>query len=727
MKTRVLFGVMLAGGLSISCIGIAQGSHQAAGNNVSQSPAAGPSLPAAHLNGNYFERDGKPFIAVGVNWVPAKAAMEWPYQWDPAAIEADFAQMHTLGVNAVRLDLVWAFFEPRPGDYNPEAWKELDFLVALANRYKIYLHPELLIGGEVGEAWWDVPYRNGRNPQSDPYMLRLETDFAAELARRFGKNTAILGWDLTDEPPFWIVAGSTTDAEAINWTRLISGAMRRYDTLHPIVVGTSTEDLNHGPFRADNLRDDVDFFSAHPYTIYEPKLFPDPMLSQRQTYGAAFQTALEQGAGRPVMIQEIGASSAQYAPEAIADYERAALYSGLGAGANGFLIWCYTDTAPSQYSKVPYLRSPHETQFGIVTWDRKERPAARMLRDFSEITDRLDLQGIAPAPAEAAILVPNEWSKPYGDASHFGLTGPEIAPYTSTDEGGAVAGQSLPNKSDQNARLTGAWLASYILARQVGVKPDFPREYADWQKYSMLLLPSPLTSTNSMLIHLHSDFWGKARSYAENGGVLYASVSSDAAIPEMDQIFGARLVDREPVREVTLKVVAAFGDLKPGDTFTWSASPDAPEQWAATLEVKGGEVIAVDQDGRPALVAHHMGKGSTLLCAYPIESYLANQPSAFEGAQSTERLYRSLIEWAGVRRMVWTDNPSVEAAALDGSHRGYFILVNHSSQLQHVVLHTSLPVTQLNRVNADGTQPVPTGSAAAVDLQPWEGAVLAWQ
>ena len=146
-------------------------SAQSQGRATAVSPTAGVNaLPVVSLKGNYFQRNGKPFLPVGVNWVPAKAAMEWPYQWDPISIEKDFAQMHQLGVNIVRLDLVWAWFEPRPGVYNPRAWKELDFLVSLANRYKIYLHPELLVGGEVGEAYWDVPYRNGRNPQSDPYM-----------------------------------------------------------------------------------------------------------------------------------------------------------------------------------------------------------------------------------------------------------------------------------------------------------------------------------------------------------------------------------------------------------------------------------------------------------------------------------------------------------------------------------------------------------------------------
>jgi len=707
---------------------LAQSSSSEVASQPIATTSAQPRLPAVKLSGNYFEHNGKQFIPVGVNWVPAKAAMQWPYQWDPTAIEADFAQMHQLGVNTVRVDLVWSWFEPRPGDFNPEAFQQLSFLSALANRYKIYLNPMLLTGGEVGEAYWDVPYRNGRDPQSDPYMLELETDFASELSSRFAKDSAIFAWDLTDEPPYWISANAS-DAAAINWTRLISSAIRRNDSLHPLVVGTSMQDLEHGPFRPDNIEKEVDFFSIHPYTIYKPKLYPDAMLSERQTYGAAFQTALSGGAGRPVMLSEVGSTSSQYAPEAIAKYERTTFYSALGAGTNGFLLWCYTDAAPSQYGKVPYSRSPNETQFGIVTWDRVERPAAKMLTAFSKMADSLDLEGIEPAPAEAAILVPDEWSKPYGDASHFGLTGPEIAPYTSQDEGGAVIGQPLPsNPTDDDARLVGAWLSSYILARRTGLKPAFPREFADWQSYPMLVLPSPLTSEQSWLIHLHSDFWSKARSYVENGGALYASLSADAAIPEMEGLFGARLVDHMPVQQVTLKVVAPFGNLKPGETFTYSASSGAFDQWAATLEVNGGEVIAVDQDGRPALVAHQLGKGKTLLCAYPIESYLANLPSAFEGKDRTDRIYQSLQEWAGVKRTVWTDQISVEAAALNAADHGYIVLVNHSAELKHVTLSSSLPIKALRRAAAsDGHDLGRQSSGWQIDVQAYDAEVLSWK
>jgi endo-1,4-beta-mannosidase len=698
--------------------------------NATNTPvaASAQALSPVHLEGNYFSRDGHRFIPVGANWVPAKAAMQWPTQWDPKAIEADFARMHELGFNTIRLDFVWAWIEPRPGDYNPEAFRALDFLVSLAHRYHIYLHPSLLIGGEVGEAYWDVPYRQGRHPHSDPDMLRIETDHVAELARRYGKETAILGWDLTDEPPFWIVPDSTTDAMAINWTRLLSWSIRRYDSLHPIVVGTSMEDVGRGPFRPDNLREEADFFSVHPYSIYAPKLFPDAMLSERGTYGSAFETALSGGAGRPVMVQEIGASSAQYDPDQIAKFLRASLYSGLGAGANGFLLWCYTDAAPEQFHKVPYLRSPHETQFGLTTWDGKDRPSAKMFKEFEDIVSRLDLSGIEPAPAEAGIIVPYEWSKPHGDFSHFGLTGPEVVPYTTTDEGANVAGQSQPNFSEENLWITGSWLSSFVLARRAGMKADFPREYDDWQTRPMVLMPSPLTSTDSFIVHVHSDFWEKAKQYLSKGGALYASVAADAAIPEMESLFGARMVDANPKDDITLKVVAPFGELKVGETFHYSVSSATPRSWGAILELKGGTVIAVDQDGRPALVANTVGSGKTLLSAYPLENYLANLPAAFDKPESTYRIYEAFRQWSGVKTLFRSDQPSVEVGALSGGTYGYAVITNHSSEAQNVTITPAGLLHSINRITPQGAMPLPiTGATFKVDIGAYEGAVLEWK
>ena len=691
--------------------------------------AAGPGptkLPAAQLDGNYFSRDGHRFLVVGAHWVPAKAAMQWPLQWDPQDVEADFAQMQRMGFNTVRLDLMWAWFEPRPGDYSPQAFAQLDQLIALAHKYRIYLHPTLFVGGEVGEAYWDVPWRLGRNPQSDPDMLRLETNHAQEFGRRYAHETAILAWDLTDEPPFWIAA-DTSDSMAVNWTRLIAGGLRKYGKMHPVVAGVSTQDMEHGPFRPDTIAADVDFLSVHPYTIYTPELFPDPMVSERSTYGAAFETTLSRGAGRPVMVQEMGASSAQYTPEKITEFDRVSLYSALAAGANGFLLWCYTDAAPEQYRKVPYLRSPHETQFGLTTWDRKMRPQGLAFESFEKTVARMDLDGLTAVSADAAILIPDEWARTRGDHARFGLSGPESIPYVSVSEGGAVNGQA-PAPYDDNQWVMSSALSTFILAHRAGLQPAMPREAEDWQKYPLLLLPSPLTATDPIFVHLHTDFWERARAYVQGGGVLYASLAANAAIPEMASLFGARMTDTVVASEVTLKIVKPLGDLRPGDSFQFTVPGAVAKYWGTGLEVDGGEVIAVDQQQRPALVAHSFGKGRTLLSAYPLEAWLGNQPEAFEHHDTAYRLYRALWEWSGVRPRISTDQPSVEATVLGGHGHGYIVLANHGADSQKTRLSTSMQLRDVKQLDEAGVRALaPDKDAWSVELPPYGGAVLEWR
>jgi endo-1,4-beta-mannosidase len=714
---------------SITVVNAVEGPAQKDSTAPNTATAAPSRLPAVHLDGTYFTRNGKRFIPVGAHWVPAKAAMQWPVQWDPKDIEADFAKMHELGYNITRIDMVWPWFEPRPGDYNATAFQQLDYLVSLGHKYQIYIHPSLFIGGEVGEAYWDVPWRHGRHPHADPDMLRLETNLAAEFGKHYANETGILGWDLTDEPPFWIVAGSTTDSMAINWTRLIVDGIRENDKLHPIVAGTSGEEISHGPFRADDIAKFVNFFSVHPFTLYAPDLFPDALLSARGTYGAAFEIALSQGAGRPVMIHEMGGSTAQFSPERVALYDRAQIYSGLGAGSIGVDLWCYTDAAPEQFHKVPYLRTPQETGWGMTTWDRKDKPLAREFKKISQVVAQLDLTGISPAPADIGIVIPDEWSKPHGDFSHFGLTGPEVTPYVSTVDADAVPGQAQPDVKPANRWLMTSALTSFILARRAHLKADFPREYSDWAKRPMLFMPSPITSTGDpFLAHVHSDFYEKARQYVENGGFLYASFASDGAVPEMASLFGVRLVDRAPSSEVTLKIVEPFGDLKPGDTFHYVVPDQTIESWGTILQVIGGKVIAVDQNNNPALVVNTVGRGKTLLSAYPLEHYLANVPAVFDQPENTHRIYEAFRNWVGLKAAFSADDPAVEVSALSGDHRGYLVLVNHSAEAKNVTISAAASLHSVSKIAPQGATQVPLqGSAFKLQLDPYDGAILEWK
>jgi endo-1,4-beta-mannosidase len=493
------------------------------------------------------------------------------------------------------------------------------------------------------------------------------------------------------------------------------------------VVGTDAQDIGHGPFRPDNILGEVDFFSVHPYPVYNPALFPDPLLAERTTYAAAFQVALSGGAGKPVMVQEMGASSAQQTPERIARYLRANLYSALGAGANGFLLWCYTDAAPETYQRIPYRRAPHETQFGLTTWDGTDRPAGTEFRRFSKLLERLDLTGVEPAHAEAGIVVPFEWSKPYGELRGLGLPQYGGVPYVSNQEPGSVAGQEAADYGELSADLAATWLNSFVLARRAGLRACFPREYSDWSSLPMLLLPSPLTSSKRNLLHVHTTFWQRAKEYVRGGGVLYVSLNGESAIPEMEELFGVRIADRIPTRELRIKVVEPFGDLKPGDEFTFAAG-GAVGDWGALLEPRGGKVIATDEDGRPALVAHAVGKGKVLTCAYPIEKYLSRVPAAFDEGDNTHHLYRALAEWAGVQPLFRSDRAEVEAAALVGPGRGYVVVTNHSGAPQTVTITPRKALRQVQLVRIEGAAPLDLhDNGFTVRVAPFGGEIVEYR
>lgn len=646
------------------------------------------------LSGNYFAAKGQRFVVVGVNWVPAVQAMQWPYEWAPESIAADFAAMANLGIDVIRFDLVWSWFEPRPGQYNEAAFQQFDYLIELAHRYQLYLNPAFFIGGEVGDAFWDVPWRNGRHPHADPEMLQLQANHIAAFGQRYRDESAIIAWDLTDEPPYWIVSDTTSDPMAANWTRLLCDSLRKTDPNHPIVCGTAGQEIGRGAFRIDNIKDWVDFASVHPYPIYESSLYYEPLLSSRLTYAAAYETKLSLGAGKPVLMQEFGATSSMYSPARQAKYYRTLMYSALGVGSQGFIAWCATDAHPDvQFDRAPYKRNPHETQFGITDYQRQPRPHGLEMRAMRRVVDQLDLDGVEPAADEAGILVPHEWAHG-SDYTQYGFPADTVYQYAPRN--------ILEEHNDPEANLKNqhAWLSTFILCRQAGIAAGFPRELDVWQDRKLIFCPAPLTNTEGY--HLYVPFWQRVIPWVQDGGHLYASISAMSAlsIPYSAQLFGAAIEDRLPWRaDITISFVEEWHGIQPGESFRFQAR-DGLDYTGAMLQIEGARVLARDQDGNAALVAFDCGQGSTALCAYPIEMMLGATPNALEERSSYWRLYWALKEWAGIHSPYVVADPAVEVGLLSGVGRSYVVLTNHSSQtVEGQVVGAARQVTMLG---ADG-------------------------
>jgi hypothetical protein len=90
-------------------------------------------------------------------------------------------------------------------------------------------------------------------------------------------------------------------------------------------------------------------------------------------------------------------------------------------------------------------------------------------------------------------------------------------------------------------------------------------------------------------------------------------------------------------------------------------------------------VIATDAHGRPALLRRQAGRGSLILCSYPLEYMAALTPRV--NPDATVALYGALAAHAGVRRPVSVDDPRVACDVLthhDGTR--FAVIASHADE-----------------------------------------------
>ena len=143
--------------------------------------------------------------------------------------------------------------------------------------------------------------------------------------------------------------------------------------------------------------------------------------------------------------------------------------------------------------------------------------------------------------------------------------------------------------------ITGSWLSSFVLARRAGMKADFPREYDARKIPHGADAFAADADTDSFLVHVHSDFW-KSKTICHERGARSCVGCRRCRYPWT----------RKPLLEQGWSMLIEGGshpqsrcpicDLKVGDTFHYVVPSATPRSWGSILEVKGGTVIAVDQD-----------------------------------------------------------------------------------------------------------------------------------
>ncbi len=124
------------------------------------------------LGVNYWSRSGGPFM--------------WR-DYDDAIVREELTTLVEHGFTMTRSFVFWPDFHPEPGVIDERMVDAYRRFLLASEEVGIPTIPTFLVGHMSGEDW-DVPWRDGRDLYTDPFMLEQQGWFISELVRRLGPS-----------------------------------------------------------------------------------------------------------------------------------------------------------------------------------------------------------------------------------------------------------------------------------------------------------------------------------------------------------------------------------------------------------------------------------------------------------------------------------------------------------------------------------------------------------
>ncbi|HSG42647.1 MAG TPA: cellulase family glycosylhydrolase [Anaerolineales bacterium] len=397
-------------------------------------------------------------FTLGVNYWPRKKAMYWWNNFDAGEVREEFAVIKEIGMNVVRLFLLWDDFQPEP---NMVAKDKLENLLKVANAaadngigidmtfFTGHMSgpnwsPRWLLGGDLPpaahqgwlrdvvsqEKYTDQGYRNMFHDEMalDASRLLLET-----VVGELKDHPGIWMWNLGNEPDLFAWPNSSDDGAA--WVKEMVSLIKDIDPNHPVTIGLHGDSLHRdNGLRVDKVYAHTDVAVMHSYPMYTPWA-RKPLDPDFVPFTCALTAAL---CGKPVLMEEFGGCTAQPGePSHIMKWtetnghEREQFMAGeddfaeflsltipklQDSGATGAMLWCYADYVPALWDLPPCQNAQHERWFGLVRPDGSLKPHAKVIQEFVKSKPQ-----VKPIPEYAKLVVdPDEFYKePLGHLVHL--------------------------------------------------------------------------------------------------------------------------------------------------------------------------------------------------------------------------------------------------------------------------------------------------------------------
>lgn len=364
-------------------------------------------------------------FTLGVNYWPRRKAMYWWSNFDAGEVREEFAILKEIGMNVVRIFLLWDDFQPDPTTVSQDIVRNLITVADIAAETGLGIDltfftghmsgpnwsPRWLLGGDlppVTHREWlrDVVSEGKRTDQGyrnmfhDAMALDAERLLVRTVVSALKDHPGIWMWNLGNEPDLFAWPNTSEDGAA--WVKEMVDLIKKIDPNHPVTIGLHGDGLHRdNGLRVDKVYAHTDVAVMHSYPMYTPWA-RKPLDPDFVPFTCALTAAL---AGKPVLMEEFGGctalpgegsytmkwteTSGREREQFMASEEDFAEFLSLTipklheSGATGAMVWCFADYVPELWDRPPCQNAVHERFFGLVRPDGSLKPHARVIQEFA--------------------------------------------------------------------------------------------------------------------------------------------------------------------------------------------------------------------------------------------------------------------------------------------------------------------------------------------------------